>query len=250
MSVALCDDDQTLASGSLDETVMLWDVPTGKHLRTLLGHEQFVWSVAWSPTSSVIASGSADRSIKLWDSTTGKCLKTLQGHTHQVTSVAFAPDGEILASGSDDETVKLWDVQTGKCLKTLKNKDKIFPAEEHKGQIRSIVFSPDGQLLASGSMDGATKLWDIATGKCAQAISSHSGPMLSLAFSPNGRALASGGESGIVQLWEIKTGNKINELKPDSLCKGMNITDVYGLSQAQQSMLTSLGAVSDQQSRS
>ncbi|MEM9908046.1 MAG: NACHT domain-containing protein [Cyanobacteria bacterium P01_D01_bin.44] len=246
-SVAFSPDGQTLASGSLDETIMIWDVQTQQRPKTLAEHSQFVWSVAWSPAGSVLASGSADRSIKLWDPTTGDCLHTLEGHDHQVTSVAFHPAGNMLASGSDDETIKLWDVNTGHCLRALdKHTDQMNATDGNKGQIRTVTFSPDGQLVASGGLDRTIRVWEVKTGTCIQTISNHSEPISSLAFKPNGQVLASSGESGIIHLSAIKTGRLLQELKSDSPYKGMNITDVQGLSQAQKSTLISLGAVSDE----
>ena len=112
---------QTLASGSDDHTVRLWDVTSGQCLKILQGHTNGVWSVAFSPDGQTLASGSDDHTVRLWDVTSGQCLKILQGHTNGVWSVAFSPDGQTLASGSQDETIKLWDVQTGECCKILRS---------------------------------------------------------------------------------------------------------------------------------
>jgi len=80
-----------LASGSLDDSIKLWDAGTGALKTTLQGHTSYVWSVAFSPCGSTIASGSRDLSIKLWDAGTGALKTTLQGHTSSVISVAFCP---------------------------------------------------------------------------------------------------------------------------------------------------------------
>eukprot|EP01052_Picozoa_sp_SAG31_P032350 SAG31_NODE_3539_length_4144_cov_3.302101_1_plen_1330_part_01 len=116
-SVAFDPSGGTLASGSSDQTVKLWDVASGECLRTLEGHSDGVWSVAFDPSGGILASGSL--TVKLWDVASGECLITLEGHSDGVWSVAFDPSGGTLASGSSDQTVKLWDVASGECLRTL-----------------------------------------------------------------------------------------------------------------------------------
>ena len=149
-SVAFSPDGKTLASGSVDKTVKLWDAQTGQELATLKGHADNVTSVAFSPDGKTLASGSRDKTVKLWDAQTGQELATLKGHDASVYSVAFSPDGKTLASGSEDKTVKLWDAQTGQELATLKG---------HDDSVYSVAFSPDGKTLASGSGDKTVKLW-------------------------------------------------------------------------------------------
>jgi WD40 repeat protein len=129
--------------GSLDNTIKLWDVKTGKELQTLTGHSNWINSVAFSSDGSTLASGSLDNTIKLWDVKTGKELQTLTGHSNWITLVSFSSDGLTLASGSGGNTIKLWDVKTGKELQTLTG---------HSGPVNSVAFSSDGSTLASGSI--------------------------------------------------------------------------------------------------
>ncbi|EDX83921.1 hypothetical protein S7335_1618 [Synechococcus sp. PCC 7335] len=113
-------DEPTIASASSDKTLRLWHAQSGDCLRTLEGHTNWIWSIAFSPQGNLLASGSADKTVKLWDVDNGRCLKTLLGHGNVVRSLAFSPKGDYLASVSEDETIKLWDVKTGNCFKTLR----------------------------------------------------------------------------------------------------------------------------------
>jgi len=106
-AVAWHPNSKTLASGSADNTIKLWDANSAKAIRTLTGHQNAVVSVSFSPDGKILASGSADNTIKLWNAANGTLIKTLIGHQGQIKSVGFSPDGKILISGSYDQTIKL-----------------------------------------------------------------------------------------------------------------------------------------------
>jgi WD40 repeat protein len=108
--LAFSPDGKILASGGMDNNVILWNVANPKMLATLHGHTDTVYSVAFSPDGRTLASGSDDKTIRIWDLASGGTVATLSGHTAGVLSVAYTQDGKLLASGSCDRTVKLWKV--------------------------------------------------------------------------------------------------------------------------------------------
>ena len=91
-------DGKTVATGSYDRTIKLWDAATGKEIRTLKGHKNWVLALAFSPDGKTLASGSYDRTARLWDVATGKELGVLEGHKAAVRAVGFRPDGKALAT--------------------------------------------------------------------------------------------------------------------------------------------------------
>jgi WD40 repeat protein len=189
-----------IASGNEDRTVRLWNLKG--NYRSLIGHTEFIFAVAFSPDGRILASGSADKTIRLWDTATNQCIKVLQAHAGMVTGVTFSPDGRILASSSYDRTIKLWDVKTGQLLHT-------FP--EHITM--SVSFSPDGKTLVAGSFDETVRIWDIETKQCCQTLTGHSYWVWRVNFSPDGRIVATGCSSDrTIRLWDVKTGECLHIL--------------------------------------
>jgi WD40 repeat protein len=176
------------------EIVQEWELSD-----TLVGHEESVYSISFSPDGKVLASASHDQTIKLWHLSTRKEFRTLTGNLW-VYDVAFSHDGQLLASANGDHTVKLWEVHSCNELKTL---------EAHSGNVAAVVFVPNTQMVISGSWDYTIKIWNTKTGNRIRTLNGHTSLVNCLAISPNGHALASGSHDQSIKLWSLKTGQEM-----------------------------------------
>ena len=209
-TVAVSHDGHTLASGSFDTTIRLWNLTDPTHPaplgQPLTGHTQGVESVAFSPDGHTLASGSADHTIRLWNLTDPAhptpLGQPLTGHTDTVSSVAFSPDGHTLATGSFDTTIRLWNLTDPAHPAPLGQ-----PLTGHTQGVESVAFSPDGHTLASGSIDHTIRLWDLTDpthpAPLGQPLTGHTGPVETVAFSPDGHTLASGSWDATIRLWNL-----------------------------------------------
>lgn len=154
----------SLASGSEDTTIKIWDWELGELERTVKGHTKAVLDLDFGGPkgNTLLASCSSDLTIKLWDpSDEYKNIRTFPGHDHSVSAVRFIPSGaagdsstsNLLVSASRDHTLRIWDVSTGYCVKTLRG---------HSEWVRTVCPSIDGHYLLSAGKDQIPRLWDIS----------------------------------------------------------------------------------------
>jgi len=202
VSVAFSPDGRYVLSGSYDKTIKLWEVTTGREIRTFKGHLDLVYSVAFNPDGRFLISGSKDGTIRLWEVSTGKQVRTWRGHEAGVYSLAFSSDGHYILSGGVEykADIKLWEAATGKLVRSFIG---------HSDLVYSVAFSPDGRYALSGSQDHTAKLWEVNTGKQIRTFNGHSNNVRSVAFSPDGHYALTGSVDKTVKLWEVATGKEL-----------------------------------------
>ena len=191
------DDGKRALSGADDHTLKLWDIESGKLLKTFRGHSGYVYSVALSNNGKRALSGAGDHTLKLWDIESGQLLKTFQGHEGDVLSVALSNNGKRALSGADDHTLKLWDIESGQLLKTFQG---------HSGDVYSVALLGDGKRALSGARDNTLKLWDIESGQLLKTFQGHEGPVYSVALLGDGKRALSGAGDFTLKLWDIDSG--------------------------------------------
>ncbi|MCK4298095.1 MAG: serine/threonine protein kinase, partial [Planctomycetes bacterium] len=201
-SVAFRPDGKTVASGSDDDTIKLWDVPSGRAIATLTGHSAMVYAVAFTPDGSMLASGGGDRVIKLWNIGRRKEIRSFAAEMGAIHALVFSPDGRTLV-GAGVRAIKLWDVATGTEAGSLSG---------HGDTIWSVAFSPDGQTLASASADHTIKLWDVSAEREVCAFTGHTHQVRAVAFSGDGKTLVSGSSDSTLKVWDVAARSELRTL--------------------------------------
>jgi WD40 repeat protein len=247
LSLAFSPDGKRLVSGGADNTVRFWDAATGRELGRLSPPGASLRSVVLSPDGKTLALGLTS-GVQLRDVTSGKQLSSLGTKGRPGDCLAFSSDGKVLVwADAYAGTLDVWDVARARLRRRLTMEGavllsacfsprdetlavacrdgrppgahRLFLWDHHKGEEtrqmlgggEALAYSPDGEILASGTKDNAIQLWDAASGKELRRLTGHDNVVTSLAFSPDGRLLASGGADWSVRIWDVGTGKPVQQ---------------------------------------
>jgi WD40 repeat protein/uncharacterized caspase-like protein len=207
--------ESDVLSGS---AVHLYDFATGKLVKVIRGHRNVVFALAFSPDGKRLISGSGDKSAIIWDVATGKQLFRLMGHSEKIEAVAFNKDGTRAVTGSSDETMRLWNANDGKLIAEMTEHRSITQQQNKEskiwqGHVKTVAFSANDRLIASGSEDGRVLLWDGGTGAFLRQLAFPGGmvggaAINSLSFSPDGKWLLFASAMEGCQFYEVDSGKE------------------------------------------
>lgn len=188
-----------LVSGSYDEAVFLWNVRSGRLMRSLPAHGDPVSGVDFVRDGTLIVSCASDGLIRVWDTATGQCLRTFfHEDTPPVVSVKFSPNGKYILTWMLDSSVRMWNYTDGRCVKTYQG---------HKNEQYSIVGAfgtyneAASAFIASGSENGSILFWDVVSKHVLQTLNGHAGTVFGVDTHPTEKKVISCGQDQTIRIW-------------------------------------------------
>ena len=201
-------DNETLISGSSDDTLRAWDVSTGRQRwQQDVGDPVNAVALPSHNPHFIAYGGDYNYDIRMRYSDDGDWRGSVVGHTDEVLSLAFHPNSYLLASGSVDKTIRIWDVSDNTNLRHVRT------LRGHTDRVNSVAWSPDGRTLASVSGDGTVRLWNPDNGINFAVLRGHTQAVECVAWSPDGRILASGSRDQTIRIWDPDTHGTLRVLR-------------------------------------
>ena len=204
-------DGRWIVTAGADAVVRLYDSQSCQLELELPTGQGEVNGVAFSSDLQRMATAGDDGSVRVWELPSQAKILEIDAHKNLAYQVAFTEDGRLISCGNEP-TIRLWDAETGESKGQFQG---------HTDTVEAIELSPDGQFLASASMDHTVRLWDLRRNREARFLYSHPQPAKSVAFSDDGALLASGAKGGEVVVFDLTTCELVARLH--------HLDDVHGV---------------------
>jgi WD40 repeat protein len=159
--VSISPDSTKLATCGADKFVKVWELPSGKFIKSFEGHTHHVLDVGWKADGKLLASAGADNVVKIWDYEKGEQKQTVNAHTKQVTRLVFVGSKPEFVTCSGDQQVKMWNVDNGGNTRNFAGGTDFLYA---------VGVSPDGAVVAAGGEDGVVRLYNGTSGALVKAL--------------------------------------------------------------------------------
>jgi WD40 repeat protein len=201
---------------------------TGGHMGTIRG-------LAFTADADQIVSASQDKIVRVWDWRSGRTVRTIRGaagpgEQGKILAMALSPDNKWLAIGGvmafgqptpvDIGAVRVFDFASGELKRVLKG---------HTNAVRGLVFSPNGQLLLSGSQDKSAIIWNVADGQLLRKLEGHTAEIYAVAFTADGQRAVTGGLDSTLRLWSVSEGNPIAVREHNARVRSVAVSAANGL---------------------
>jgi len=241
---AITPDGRRAISGSVDETLRVWDPEIGECLRVLEGHTDIVHDVCITPDGLFALSGSQDTTVRLWNTSTGICEKIFKNHHHGIISTSITADGNMGASADSSGRIYIWNLKTKRFKKTINSEKSIRNIEiTPDGQRLYVSFTnkdlhiwniesdnkliclenihvfttfditPTEQFVISDTKKGELSFWDITNPEKKMSFQGHESGVESISLTPDGCHAISSGRDKSIKVWDTRIGACYRDLQ-------------------------------------
>ncbi len=173
--------------------IVIWELSTGKKIRTLEGHVRMAFSVSVTSDEKYIVTSAYDGTIKIWELKTGALIRTITGHERRVISTVSG-NGKLVIGAYSDGNIEIWDLETGHLIKEILG---------HKEMITKVQFMHNDQFFVSSSSDFTLKVWNANDGTCVQILEGHSAEISDFSIALSDNFLVSCAHDNSVIIWKL-----------------------------------------------
>ena len=188
-----------------DRTVRVFDATTGATLKTLEGHPQPAYAIAWSADGAYLATGDESARIFIWDTRTWARVREMRSHIRGIQALSFNYPRSLLLSTGKDDVIKVWDVATGKELKSIPGEGANFYSASFRGKTND---------FGTGILGYGARFYTAPSGKVMTFLTGHDNQgVLDIDFNPAGTLAVTGGKDANAAVWDVKTAKRLNYLR-------------------------------------